>query len=57
VTRGPGKISHLLPMNSSSSHHDAPHETCKDPDSISIAEDSTSFIAWQQQKNSKRASI
>lgn len=46
VTRAPGKISHLLPMQS----------TTKKEDSHACAEDSSSFIQWQN-LGKKRASI
>ncbi|PVD32578.1 hypothetical protein C0Q70_08020 [Pomacea canaliculata] len=50
VTRAPGKIAHLLPMSQTAGASNR-------EDTISNTEDSASFLAWQQQMSSKRASI
>ena len=52
ITRAPGKISHLLPLGPTGAGAGS-----KEQDTISITEDSASFLAWQQQRNAKRASI
>ncbi|KAK7502871.1 hypothetical protein BaRGS_00005820, partial [Batillaria attramentaria] len=50
VTRAPGKISHLLPLSQTGGSGNK-------EDTISNTEDSASFLAWQQQMSTKRASI
>ena len=54
ITRAPGKIAHLLPLGPEAGPGGG---GSKDQDAISLTEDSASFIAWQQQRNAKRASI
>ncbi|XP_070209663.1 two pore potassium channel protein sup-9-like [Littorina saxatilis] len=56
VVRAPGKIQHLLPLTGAGSGGGGGGGG-KEQDTISVTEDSASFLAWQQQRNSKRASI